>query len=29
MPCVGLLDVDEILDVGRGLEIAVVEEDVV
>ncbi len=28
MPCVGLLDVDEILNVGRGLEIAAVEEDV-
>lgn len=27
MPCVGLLDVDEILEVGRGLEIAVVEDD--
>lgn len=29
MPCVGLLDVDEILEVGRGLELAAVEEDVV
>lgn len=27
MPCMGLLDVEEILEVGRGLEIAVVEDE--